>query len=134
MLRRVIAVYRQFANLARKSTSGRRSFPLHVVALEERATPAAQCLLPAIQPSALVMIVSPPQAVASAAGAASSVRADLFGVGDVAKAEHANEWEELLAGDHVAAAPTPAHKMEAAETDTTGTVIVENEIFLPYVD
>ena len=137
MLQRLIAVYQQIASRARNTHAGRRSVSLHVVALETRTTPAvAPNFLPMMQPPEMV-VISPPQTVVPSATAASCVRADLFGVGEVAKPEHANEWEEFLADDHVAAAeaaPAPRQESVAAEGDGEGAAIIEGETFLPYVD
>jgi hypothetical protein len=137
MLQRVFSAYQRIAKSVRKSVTARRSAPLYVVELEERATPAApQTLMLPIHPpeTLLVAVVNPIHPpVANADPASGSVRSDLFGVGDAGKPEHSNELEEMLANkpvpQEVAVAVPKADDSDAGES-----VIIEDMVYLPYVD
>lgn len=95
MLQHVISTYQRFAKWSRQSRWS-RPVKLNVVALEERATPAAT--------ANITPLVAPPQTVQVAPIIAGSlaipmagqsmVRLDLIAPGESARAEHADVWTE----------------------------------------
>src|SRR5438132_1178674 len=95
MFQRVKTAYQRIARVLKQAAAPRRSVRLNVVQLEERATPAMSftLLAPIDPPSSMVVVVAPPAApVHQVLASDTSVRADLFGVGDAGE-EQVNELE-----------------------------------------
>jgi hypothetical protein len=158
MLQRVIAAYQRIASFPNwslgtrffPSAARRRSVPLNVLVLEERATPAGtDSFLPPIHPHVAVLVAPFPTVfiqtqpqVDNGSAAIASVRSDLFGPGDAGKPETADELEEMLANEHASKedvkAEVPRQGTDAAEqaevTRTADTVVIEGMVYLPPVD
>jgi hypothetical protein len=141
MLQRVLSAYRRIAKSSRIAGSGRRSMLLHCLPLEERTSPAtADSFTPLIHPpeTVLVTVVAPPMQAApiNVVPANISVRSDLFGVGDMGKAEHVPELDEMMARDPsdrqaVCAAVNVADS--AMEPDATESAILEDMVYVPQI-
>jgi hypothetical protein len=152
MLQRAIAAYRRIARSRRKTAARRRSVPLNVLILEERATPAGtDSFLAPIHPPEAVLVAQippvsfPPQSSISNGNLANAaVRSDLFGVGGAGKPEQVNELEEMLANINASkendARELKAHRQataaaeQAEDTTAAGTVVIEDMEYLPRVD
>ena len=131
MFQRVVAAYQRLTHQPR---ANRRSAVLNVLALEERATPAvAETLLLPIHPPETVLLVTVPTPTAPTAPV---VRSDLFCSGAGVRTDYANDLETVLTNDQPPQekAVGDVKPIAAEDTDTGVTVVIEDMVFVPYVE
>ncbi len=135
MLQQVISTYHRFANWTRRPASTRPLVSLHVVALEERATPtAAPILTPvgAVPDTVQVahFVAAPVVGPAIPLAGQSMVRLDLIAPGESPHADQGDDWGDLGSNPDVFA-KTPRHEPETPvlpQKDAEAPVVSEEEL------
>jgi hypothetical protein len=125
MLQHVISVYRRITKWTGRSAGSRRLVSLNVVALEERATPAATPIFAPLVTSPITVLVAPPTPTGSLAipmPGQTMVRLDLIGPGESPPAKSADDAANQFV-QHRADAETPP-----VATTNADEVVMEEEL------